>query len=378
MPGEAVEWERRLLETAFPNSAACNDPPSCFSIGPLRWRRVYAMGRHAEWTDSGVRLALPPKGVRSAVYWDEVGDAVANPAVERRVDDDAQPFYDYPHTGAVVNSSDGHSSLQFPLLTYRTDATVSSNPTGIALSPAAPIGMTGPLGWLGVPSVLYHGGGHGLLLGTAASITLDVMGAVLLHGNESVADLSHAGMGAVDNLTAAQMEALDDRLLLWGRWGHIGNAQGIAPPALSGNAPLETRLSELSTRLAPSNLLPHHPLLPYLQSFMEGNVSDFPVTPDFGLQDRKSDPNGSDYNLSLATLLAVEAWEYAVTNSLFGGASGSFESALFTHDGFAPWPGHALQRMAATLNDLQQESVLLLPGGCLYPLTAVQYTIACA
>ena len=370
-------WERGFTKGDFHDREAPIPSAYCaMNNRALRWHRVHALGNHVKWTHRGLRLVLPPKDSRYAAY---------NPPVSELELERGKPFYGYPESGSVVQ--DGSSrALRFPVLQYPkgSGSDLEFGQNGAA---SAAVGFSGPLGWLGVPTVLARGfsvtrstqlTSISALLSTLATVEAEV----LTSATGSVEFSGHS-LGENDTLSGA----LDDKIVFWGLWSDEGDQQGQIPVRTYATDSVETP----ATKLGPSGVGDIVPNMVFPNE--EAGTEHDDTAPATLLEEvstvasHNSDGSGN-MNTSLPDWLSnSQQWHLAAAMRNFivanlrgswGSNSAGFSEALFSSDGFALWPGVARRIERKILADMAEETVTVLSGGCTFSISVMFNAMFCA
>ena len=346
-------WERTLFPSA---------PESTCQHRPLRWHRVYALGHHLRWTRRGITLMLPPKGTLSAVFPSEYSAADLE-----RDRDSSLPFFDYEGTGAVVTEG-GQTRLRYPFLAYRAEQQPQEC---IAYALSASGGLTGQLGWLGVPSALYTNPVIGPYTPTSSLISLEIAAFI----NVSAVVPQQQPLGAMDQVELSAAE--EEGLMFWGLWGDAANMQGNIPPAIHGVGAAEVPLSYFGG-VNVSSFIPDYPFASHMASLDDCEVPAEALEGGRLWEEVAAEVGNFTTPEGITTMaLAVMAWEMVVSNSAFGATAGSFELALTNTNGFVRWPGPTIDMLSSIEASLAREQVLLLPGGCTGQVNNFAALISC-
>ena len=318
----------------------------CGKVGPLRWHRVQAMGNHIEWTPRGLGIALPPRDASFAVF--DTPTAVLEP------DYNGNPFYGYPLSGEY-EEIDGGKRRRFPALAYTAGLVGATSGIGIYQSSTVAVGHTGPMGWLGVPTLMSRVGlVRGNDIGSTAS-NINVFATVHIDVVEGSYGLSPPwdALDAHDSL--ANNSWLDERVLFWGLFSDENEMQGVVPPAARGTKAAEVPLSELSPPTL-DTVVPGHSAGTGVASeaaasavaSLDGHLQ-FPFVLDQGLVHLKE---------------GVYNWRKVVEHSAWSAQAGGFSTALVAPNGFARWPAVTKRLMDEIREEMPKEKVLLIAGGC--------------
>ena len=357
-PLGAPPWEAALFG-ATPKTGELKQ--DC-AIPTLLWRRVFALGHHVEWTRQGLRMMLPPRGMPSALFPEEVKQ-------ETLEKDGDEVFYDTiaANTTILVGAQ---QQFRYPLLVFRLDPAVTGSTDGAAYTQGINIGMSGRLGWLGVSAI---GLPQSLLGFTQVGVglpTLEVFAVINPQAVEGIwEDSASIQAGALEQLPSAHSAALDEKVMFWGTWGDIDSQQGLSPPALSGVGGSEVPLAQLGVPTL-QDAVPNHPL----HFWNEAEATLERPLPASVLHDMKE--IHSDFHV-IPFAMAVMAWEELVKGSFYGSSVYSYEVALWEPGGFAMWPGETASLASRIEEDLASEKVVLIPGGCVNTSTTVFGSLFC-
>ena len=343
-----MDWEAKLFSNGL--RAAC-EQTTC-NLSALRWHRVYALGHHVQWTPEGVVLMTPPPGTSYAEFPGEAEEAIFQDTPLPRM----TTVLDYPAANTTVLKG-GKQMLRYPILTFNSERNGMPSGLGVYAATAFPLGMTGRLGWLGVPSIGIGGGGVGSFLLSQGLVTLDIMAVAAPAALEGIWNDSAAIQpGALERMDPAHSEALDEAVVFWGLWGDIDSQQGLSPPGLSGVGSVEVPLSQLGVpRL--QDAVPDHPLVDWIAT----GGGEYPVS---GVLEQDMEEVGYQFR-SPSMAMAIRGWEVLVEGSCYGASVYSYDLALWEPGGFARWPGETATLFMEIEDDLSREALILIPGGCL-------------
>ena len=328
-------WEAALFPAAAQPFEGAR--PAACAAAPLRWRVVHAIGRHLQWSPQGLHIMLPPKELSYALYKEEL----------------PQQYY-------------AAYAAEYPLLVVGDGGAVVQQLEGAQRSTTEPLGMTGRLGWLGAPSIAVMG--VGILTQLSDGIqTLDLLATVPPSAAEAVwRQDERLQPGALDQLPPEDSALLDDELVFWGQWADADYQQGMSPPSLSGARSAEVPLSLLGVPTL-SDAIPSHPLALYSNASDPLAAVPPAYTPSPSLcADLAAVGLACDDTPGKAAAMAAEGWAAVVATSSFGSTVQSYDVALLAPGGFAHWPGTTHSLLLDVYDDLHRETVVMIPGGCLF------------
>ena len=250
------------------------------------------------------------------------------------------PFLEYPDAGVVVNISSpcnetGTAGLKYPILSTSFSAAEEGYDAlqGVRWAGFSSIGGVGRLGWLGVPSILVHGGEY-RFSGLMGSALLELFGSI----HEDTAVLLGISANGTQRLTLQQEEALDTAAIFWGSWSDVGAQQGFPPPTGYTANKVEFPASRFAVS-SKEALMPH-------SSPVANDLAEAPIRPE-----------GIGFlNEEEVALLenATAFYENVLLSGAFGSAAFGFDLALRTPQGFARWPQQVVtlwQQFSAELQD---------------------------
>ena len=302
------------------------------------------MGNHIEWTPRGLGLALPPRDSTFAVY--DITEDIMEPSYE-----DGDPFHGYTLSGEFT-WKDGKKHRNYPALAYTRDSPRSSTGPGIFHSSTIAVGLSGPLGWLGVPTLMARGG---LLNGNNIASTSSLIN-VFATVHVGVLEEENGPVPPVDPTNTHDSihnsSWLDERVLFWGLFSDENEMQGVISPAIRGTKAAEVHLTDAS--------------MPAIDE----------IVPGYGFPSQSTDTNISEPSLGSLEFSyvlpegmvhlkeGIHNWRMVAENSAWSAQSGSFSIGLIAPNGFAQWPDVSKRILHKIAEDLPSESVLVFAGGC--------------
>ena len=352
---------------------------------PLRWRRVYAIGNHLEQQGGGLSLAVPP----SDAPWSQRVATVDEVAKLERWTNSGEAFLDYNESIALDHSPEP-SHLKFPLLMMPpTSKAAAQEEESMAPDIIEPVGRMGKLGHLGVSALMLSGWIVDLYHLSGGSGLFEMVATVPSDHAEAIALAQAGGPAASSPVTVVGEDGgtFDDAIVLWGLWSDLGDQQGPVPPALQAPARAEIPLKDFGVPTVPA-------IVPGLaetgrvseDGHQQSVVSDgasgtgllLPGNPETG--SHLVDPNLDWLPPSNTEVLfsAVDAVLRVLETNAFGARAGGYDLALLRHDGFARFPDDTQRLIQLTKQEMMEDNVLVIAGGCILPRKSELDMMSCA